>query len=318
MPAYLPRRVSGIFFVPIRLSAALAAWLLARLVRKYKIDVVHANSAAAGIAAVRLKDTFPDLKVVYTAHGVFGHNEAEMRIDRVDKIICVSKFVEKFALEKHFTPEKLTTIYTGIDTDKFRPHRQSRQMLRQQYGLPQEAFVIAIVARVKNLLHKGHADLLEVMRQSGARDWQLAVIGKGRAVGQLKKLAAQYGLSDRVHLFGHISEVQEVLDLADVVALPSKIETFGLVLAEAMAMEKPVVAYAVGGTPEVIGCDGAAGALVKLNDRQELYEKLAMLAVNPALAVRLGQAGRARVLERFSCEVMLITIIKREQHRTRR
>lgn len=293
------------FFVPIRLNASLAAWLLARIVRRYCIDIIHANSAAAGIAAVKLKDQFPDLKIIYTAHGVFGHNQAEMTIDKADKIICVSKFVEQYAIEKKYTPAKLTTIYTGIDTEKFRPHRQDKRKLREQYGLSADKFTLAIVARVKSLLHKGHEDLLEIMQKPNAASWQLAVIGKGSAAGKLKRLADQYGLNENIHFLGHINNVEQILDAADVVVLPSKIETFGLVLAEAMAMEKPVVAYAVGGTPEVIGTDGTAGLLAELNNRQDLYEKIASLAADPVLAARIGHAGRLRVERKFSCAAML-------------
>ena len=292
------------FFVPMRLHPVIAAWLLGRIVKKYKIDILHANSAAAGIAAVRLKDKYP-VKIVYTAHGVFGHNAKERTIQKADQIICVSEFVKNYAREKGYAAEKLTTIYTGIDTNKFCPQKEAGRRLRQLYHLTEATFTLAITARIKNLQNKGHLDILEVLtRYNKAAGWHLFVIGKGRALGRLKAEIKHRGLEDRVHCLGHSSAVQNILAVADVVVLPSKLETFGLVLAEAMAMEKPAVAYAVGGTPEVIA-DGKTGFLARLGDINDLYEKLSLLADNPLCCQEMGQAARLWVRGRFSQEKML-------------
>jgi len=297
------------FFVPIRLNVSLAAWLLARIVRRCGIDIVHANSAAAGIAAVKLKSRFQNLRVVYTAHGLFGHTEKEKTIGQADKIIGVSEFATDFARRQGFGEEKLTTIYTGIDTEKFRP-REAPAKLRESLGLSPDNFTVALVARMASLTYKGHEDMLEILRMAKGRSWQLAFIGKGRAMGRLWLRARKLGLQKSVHFLGHSDAVETILDIADVVALPSKVETFGLVLAEAMAMEKPVVTYAVGGTPEVLGENGQAGFLVAPGDRQEFYEKLAQLASDRALGARMGKAGRRRVEECFSCRRMLDALEK--------
>lgn len=295
-------------FVPIRLNAALAAWLLARLVRKYSIDIVHANSAAAGIAAVRLKDKFPSLKVVYTAHGVFGYAPKERAIGKADKIIGVSHFVTDYAAERGFAKEKLTTIYNGVDTEKFKPNDDEahKMSLRQKYNIPKRDFTVALVGRIANLTHKGHEDMLEIMEMAreDKRNWQLIYIGKGKAEARLKLLVKKRGLSDYISFIGQIDDVENVLDMADAIALPSKIETFGLVLAEAMAKEKPVVSYITGGTPEVLGGEDT-GFLIEYNNRRAMYEKLAVLADDKELGKKMGKAGRRRVIENFSCKNML-------------
>lgn len=295
-------------FLPIRANATLAAYLLEKIIKKYHIDIIHANSAAAGIVAMKIKQQI-NIPVVYTAHGVFGHNAKEMTLNSCDRIICVSEFVRQYAIDKGFSPEKLITIYSGIDLHKFQPNLKNAQVIRENIGIPEDSFAIAIVSRIKNLHNKGHADILSVLEKyEGAKNWHLMVIGKGKGKWKLKYLVWKNHLGNRIHTLGHIVNVQEVLDSADAVVLPSKFETFGLVLAEAMAMEKPVVTYAVGGTPEVI-YDQHTGFLVEKDNIDELYEKLAMLANDKALRHAMGKQGRLWVEDKFPSNVMLDNII---------
>jgi glycosyltransferase involved in cell wall biosynthesis len=200
-------------------------------------------------------------------------------------------------------------VYTGIDLDKFQPNLERSAIIRDQLGIPQDNFVIAIISRIKNLNNKGHADILKVLENyPGAKDWHLMVIGKGKGKWRLAYHIWKNGLESRVHTLGHLVNVQEVLDGADAVVLPSKLETFGLVLAEAMAMEKPVVTYAVGGTPEVLD-DKHTGFLVQKNNIAELYEKLAILANDRDLCLDMGRAGRNWVEKNFAKDDMIDNLI---------
>ena len=90
-----------------------------------------------------------------------------------------------------------------------------------------------------------------------------------------------------------------LLETLDVVALPSWTEGLPLVLLEAMARGRPVVATPVGGTPELV-TDGETGLLVPPRDPEALAEALRRVLDDPELARRLGEAGRARVAERFT------------------
>jgi len=296
-------------FLPVRANAALAAYLLKKIIKKNHIDLVHANSAAAGIVAVKVKQEL-NIPVLYTAHGVFGHNAKEMTLNDCDRIICVSEFVRQYAIEKGFSPEKLLTIYSGIDLHKFQPDLKKVQMIRKNIGIPEDSFTIAIVSRIKNLRNKGHADILRIFESyEGAKNWHLMVIGKGKGQWRLQYHVWKNKLGKRVHLLGHLVNVQDILDGADAVVLPSKFETFGLVLAEAMAMEKPVVTYAVGGTPEVID-DQHTGFLVEKDNVDELYEKLAALDNDRTLCQGMGRQGRIWVQKNFSSAVMMDNIIQ--------
>jgi glycosyltransferase involved in cell wall biosynthesis len=113
----------------------------------------------------------------------------------------------------------------------------------------------------------------------------------------LRALAARLGVADRVRFLGWRDDLPAVLAAADVALLPSRMESFGLVLAEAMALGKPCAGAAVGGIPEVIE-DGVTG-VVSAPEPAAFAAALAPLVASAALRGRMGEAGRRRVLESF-------------------
>lgn len=234
-----------------------------------------------------------DIPIVYTAHGVLPAKVKDI-INQVDKIIAVSNFSREAAIKEGFSANKIEVVYNGVDIDKFKPHEEKRNLLRKKYNIPQDAFTMIIVSRIKNLRNKGHQHLLNVLSEyEVSKYWHLVVIGKGKGLGSLKQKVKEHNLQDRVHLLGHKTDVENYEDMADVVVLPSYFETFGLVLAEGMAMEKPAVAFKVGGVPEVIE-DNKTGFVVDYDNDDELVEKLAILAKNPDLCKQMGIQARKK------------------------
>lgn len=293
------------FFLPIRLSKFISGLLLKRIVEKYNINLIHANSEAAGIVAVKTRNKYKlDIPIVYTAHGVLPAKVKDI-INQVDKIIAVSNFSREAAIKEGFSANKIEVVYNGVDIDKFKPHEEKRNLLRKKYNIPQDAFTMIIVSRIKNLRNKGHQHLLNVLSEyEVSKYWHLVVIGKGKGLGSLKQKVKEHNLQDRVHLLGHKTDVENYEDMADVVVLPSYFETFGLVLAEGMAMEKPAVAFKVGGVPEVIE-DNKTGFVVDYDNDDELVEKLAILAKNPDLCKQMGIQARKKVAKDFANEIMI-------------
>ncbi len=293
------------FFLPIRLSKYISGMLLKRIIKKYNIEIIHANSEAAGIAAVKAKQKYNlDIPIVYTAHGVLPAKVKDI-INQVDKIIAVSNFSREAAIKEGFSADKIEVVYNGVDINKFKPHNEKRNQLREQNNIPQDAFTMIIVSRIKNLRNKGHQHLLNVLsKYEVSKHWHLVVIGKGKGLSDFKQKIKEYNLQNRVHLLGHKTDVENYEDMADVVVLPSYFETFGLVLAEGMAMEKPAVAFSVGGVPEVIE-DNKTGFVVDYDNDDELVEKLAILAKNPDLCKQMGMNAREKVVKEFANEIMI-------------
>ena len=304
-------KVEGIkhFFIPVRLSKYIAGFLLKRIVKKYNIDLIHANSEAAGIVAVYMRNKYHlDIPIIYTAHGVLP-NKVQKYINQVDKIIAVSNFSAESAVKEGFNQDKISVIYNGVDTEKFKPRRKNKNELRKLYGIPDNAFCMVIISRIKNLRNKGHRHLLDMMHKyAECKKWHLVVIGKGKGLNEFKKLVQAYNLNDNVHILGHKTDVENYVDIADVMVLPSYFETFGLVIAEAMAMEKPAVAFDIGGIPEVID-DKNDGFLVKYNDDDDLFKKLNYLSMNKDICLKMGQRAREKIKEKFSNEIMMKKLI---------
>lgn len=133
---------------------------------------------------------------------------------------------------------------------------------------------------------------------------RVAIAGDGPLLEQLRELAVELGLSDRLALLGRVTPVAPLLAAADVVVLPSRSEGLPMAALEAMALGKPVVASRVGGLPEAVE-DGVTGVLVPPSDPDALAAALAELLGDPERARAMGEAGRARVLEGFTAERMV-------------
>ena len=297
------------FWLPIRLSTDISAFLLKYIVKKYKIDLIHANSAAAGITAMKFKQRYQNIPVVLTAHGKFGDLNKENILKKCDKIIYVSHFVKNESLENGFPIDNACVIYTGIDGTKFND-KLNNKIDRQKYNVSSNDFVMSITARIKNLQNKGHQDLLEMMNKyPEARKWHLFVIGDGKGMFKLKRMISNFSLNNNVHCIGQVDNVQDFVALANVVVLPSNFETFGLALAEGMMMGKPGIAYNVGGISEIIK-DNENGFLVKHRDIDDLYKKLSILANDQEKCKIMGENAHKYIIKHFMCTTMMNKIEK--------
>jgi glycosyltransferase involved in cell wall biosynthesis len=138
-----------------------------------------------------------------------------------------------------------------------------------------------ILIRAFELLRRGHADV------------DLLLAGDGRERGRCERLAAELGLGKAVRFLGAVcrDRIPELLAGTEMLVLPSRQEPFGIVLLEAMAAGKPIVATVVGGVPELVR-DGKNGLLVNPEDPQALSEAICVLLEDTHLAERLGGEGR--------------------------
>jgi glycosyltransferase involved in cell wall biosynthesis len=150
---------------------------------------------------------------------------------------------------------------------------------------------------------KGHLVLLRALAQARLRvpGVTLDVAGRGPLEPALKSYARELGLEDAVRFLGFVSPVQRAIEEAAIVVVPSVGEGFGMVALEAMERERPVIASAVGGLPEIIE-DGKTGLVVPAGDAEGLADAIAVLAGDPERAAEMGRAGRVRALAEFPPE----------------
>ena len=145
---------------------------------------------------------------------------------------------------------------------------------------------------------------MAALRAAGRHDATVVVVGDGPLREELAREAARLGIAPHVQLLGDLADVRFALEALDVFVLPSRTEGMSNALLEAMAMGLPVVATAVGGTPEVIG-DGQTGLLVATDDPSAIAAAITRLLDDPATAARLGAAARQTVEEKFGAKSMV-------------
>jgi glycosyltransferase involved in cell wall biosynthesis len=130
---------------------------------------------------------------------------------------------------------------------------------------------------------------------------QLWIVGEGPDLEPAQQLAQKLGIRDSVKFKGRILKIEEILAEADLLLSTSEMESFGLTVAEAMSVEIPVVAYNVGGIPEVIG-NSNAGALVPFGETCTAAEAVINILSNCEKAHRMGKSGRKYIVENFELD----------------
>jgi len=289
---------------------------LRRTIRAGRYDVVHTHSSKAGILG-RLAARLAGVPViVHTAHG-WGFNDHQpwyvfwlyVVLERLcapltDAIVVVGAPNREKGLSLGIgRREQYRLIRSGIEVQAFRDVRTSRDEARRRIGLPRDAFVIGSVGRLEG--QKAPLDLLAAFVPVAAEhpEAHLVYVGEGSWRGELEAAIARAGLGGRVHLAGLRRDVPELLRAFDVFALASRWEGLPRVFPQAMAAGLPIVATRVDGAPDAI-TPGENGWLVDVGDMAAMTRYLRVLADDPALARRMGAAGRARVDE-FAVERMV-------------
>jgi glycosyltransferase involved in cell wall biosynthesis len=147
---------------------------------------------------------------------------------------------------------------------------------------------------------KGHIVLLRAFAAARREvpELTLDIAGRGPLEPALRALAKELGVHGSVRFLGHVTPIQDAIEEAAVVVVPSMGEGFGMVALEAMERGRPVVAAAIGGLGELVR-DGVTGLLADPGDEETLRRAIVRLASDPELARRMGAAGRARAAERF-------------------
>ncbi|MCA9955038.1 MAG: glycosyltransferase [Anaerolineales bacterium] len=217
-----------------------------------------------------------------------------------DRIISVSEFDRQKYIElEKIPPEKIETLYVGIDIDKFATGL-SRPFAKQQIGVPADKQIISVVARLfpqKN--HQGFLEALTLLPPELLANVHCLLIGSGPLEEHLQSEVKRLGLEETVTFLGERTDVPQLLAASDMLVLPSHFECLPSVISEAMAARCAVVATAVGGIPEMLGDVG--WPMVSPGNASQLAEAIAcVLSMSDAERNSLLDQGEKVVRERFS------------------
>jgi glycosyltransferase involved in cell wall biosynthesis len=270
------------------------------LVRKHGIRILHANSAAPHqwllpVARTTRRPVLAHLHIDYLRRSRYV-----CLLHQATLVVGVSRQVIGDFLHDGMPQDRTRVIYNGIDFNRLKD-KEARDP-RCDLGIAPDAVVI--VAAGSLIRRKGQDVLIRAFANLVAnRDIHLLIAGEGPDRPDYESLTAELNLGTRVHFLGHDQEISAVYRAADIVALASRAEAFGLVLVEAGYFGLPAVTTRVGGIPEVVE-DGVTGLLVSPDDITGLASALARVIDDSSLRRRLGQAAKIRAERLFSVAQM--------------
>lgn len=275
---------------------------MARLVEEMRVRVIHTHTAAAHSLGLLVKRRCPSVKLVVSRRVDFHikQNYLSKRkyySEKNDLFLCVSDKVKEILYEDGIPAEKLLTVRSGVDLNRFVSLPDSKY-LREEFRIKDNTVLIGNVAALVD--HKDQATLLRAVAKIKTEVPFLFIVGAGELEKALKQTAKELGIEDRVLFTGYREDVLAFFALFDVFTLTSKEEGLGTSVLDAMASHLPVIATRGGGISEMLIHD-KGGFLSNVGDDETLAEQYRALIENQELRERFGKFNRNFVKE-FSVE----------------
>ena len=274
----------------------------------YQLDLLHVHyaiphSISAYLARQMLAEKNRRLPFVTTLHGTditlvgLDHSYLPITrfgIDQSDGVTAISNYLRDQTIQQFKVKREIEVIPNFVNCDVYTPlSPEIREAGRAQFAEPGEKILIHLsnfrpVKRAVDVVEV----FAEVVKEIPAR---LLLVGDGPDRSQGEWLARKKGIQERIHFLGKQASVNDLLPLADLMVMPSEMESFGLAALEAMACKVPSIATAVGGVPELIQ-DGVNGRLFPVGDISAMakaaIELLSDDAKHAALATEARQTAQ--------------------------
>ncbi|MDB9971238.1 glycosyltransferase family 4 protein [Alphaproteobacteria bacterium] len=262
----------------------LNVYKLSRIIKKYKINIIHARSRApawsAYFAAKKMGIPF-----VTTFHGTYSiQNKLKKKYNSImvksDRVIAISRFINNHILSNYnIDKDKIVTIHRGINIERFNYLKVADERLISLlniFNIPEDSFVVLLPGRITRW--KGHILLIEAIFKLQRSDIICLFVGdsqgRNKYYAELEKILDKFKLKNNFRIIPNQSDMATIYKLADVVVSSSlDPEAFGRVIVEAQAMGRPTISANHGGGSEII-IDGLTGWLFKPGDADDLSDKI--------------------------------------------
>ncbi len=306
------RAAEGLELIPIAARSELdltAAWRLARVVRRLAPDLLHAHDAhatAMATLALPLAGTLKQPPAVVVSRRVDFHlrsnSFSRWKHRQVDCFIAASEAIRQMLLADGVPADRTVMVHEGIDVDHV--DAAPRVNVREAFFLPHGAPLVGHVAAL--VPHKGQRHLVDAARLvvQAIPDARFVILGEGELRAHLERQVREFHLEKHVLLPGFRTDVLGCLKGFDLFAMSSVTEGLGTSILDAMACARAVVATRAGGIPEIVE-DGVTGLLVAPRDHHALASAIVRLLRDEPLRRRMGEAGRVRVVGRFTVDRMV-------------
>jgi glycosyltransferase involved in cell wall biosynthesis len=283
---------------------------LAWLIRRNGVGIIHTTDRPRDAFVSILLSRVTRARAIVHVHVGYADWMSPLRkwsIRKAGVLVTVSEFVKESLVSSGHDARRIHAVLNGIDIDNWpmrTPNDVRRVDVRREMGLSDDTPVILTVCRL--FPSKGAADLIRAAAAlvDEIPEVRLIVVGGESQPGyrsELEKLASDLSVESNVIFAGWRSDVQRLMAAADVFAMPSIGEPFGLVYLEAMAIGLPVVALDSGGTAESVE-HGVTGLLSPEGDPDALTANLKALLRSPELRMSMGRRGRESVEKYFTTE----------------
>ena len=276
------------------------------LIRQWKPDVVYCHSSKGG-GIGRLAALGLGVKVMYNPHGwAFSMKGSKVKswiylmIERTlthatDQFVMISNYEKMLAVQRHVgKADRMKVIFNGVDTENIRKTAASSMISRRDVGIPEDTYVVGMVGRISpqkapDVFVRMAAEVVKKIPKA----W-FVIVGDGEQKDNILALAEQLGIADRLTITGWTENPIDYMKLFDQAVLLSRWEGFGLVLAEYMTLEKPIVATAVDAIPDLI-TDYENGLLVESDSPEKAAAAICEIYENKELKYKLINNGKMRV-----------------------
>ena len=308
------RAAEGLELIPMAPRTEMdltAAWRFSRVIKRLAPDVIHAHDPH-GVAMASLALSLGSS----TAQGRAPRLVASRRVDfhlkgnsfsrwkyrQVDAFIAASEAIRQMLVADGVPAERTVTVHEGIDVDHVVAAPPVN--VHEAFWLPHQAPVVGNVAAL--VPHKGQRYLVDAAHLvvQNVPDARFIILGDGELREHLEKQVHEHHLEKHVLLPGFRTDVLGCIKGFDLFVMSSVTEGLGTSLLDAMACGRPIVATRAGGIPEIVE-DGVNGALVPPRDAASLAAAIVRALKDEGWRRRMGEAGLARVRERFTVDRMV-------------
>jgi len=300
---------NGIEVIPIVQDVKFDWWSIKKIIKTHDIDIIHSHGYKSSILA-HWAEGFSGARILITCHlwtnatfklRIYAFLEA-LIMRAVHTVVAVSGAIKENIGKMGVSADKVEVIFNGIDLAKWQPDKNLNVAeYKKQLGVAPDSTILGLFGRLYE--QKGHEYLFHALNKIKKNNIELICVGDGPLEFELKKLAAQLGLTSRIHFLGFRSDVRELLLITDLFVMPSLDEGLPMALLEAMSMGKAIVVTPVGAIPSVID-DGQNGILVPRGSIDELTKTITSLTSNPAQMELIGSNAPKKVKQQFSGEAM--------------
>lgn len=281
-------------------------WRMRQIIRQFRPDIVNSHLVHANILTRLLRLVTPMPRLVSSAHNTNEGGRGRMIAYRLtDGLADIStnvseEAVEAFERQGALRPGRMIAIHNGIDTAAFAFDTDARGRVRSELALEATTPLLLAVGRLGE--QKDYPNLLQAFARLPSKSALplLLIVGDGPLHGELLRLAASLDISERVVFLGVRHDVSELMSACDLYVMSSAWEGLPMVILEAMACQRPIVATDCGGIKTVLN---GTGVVVPTQDSEALSQGMErVLCLTSEEREAMGRAARQRVVETYSLD----------------